>query len=218
MHPVAEVHGTSCPTSITVQFTAPERRQSPVVRVFFSAKYHPSGTRERIHTWGFSSDAKIKYWDTNIYDLCHVCGHKHVLYHGTRWQSMPTTQVSPVAHRLPAYTADAFRHNDWKCKCQSSAESFSAHRLKARREPESSRDVNWLKKSEGGLPGVCHAHFENLRTGVKARTAARCLEKALIRELRDGTASHLTITILLWPSPPTAPELSRLHQRRAARR
>lgn len=75
-----------------------------------------------------------------------------------------------VTHRLPTYTADAFRRNDWKCKCQSSAECFSAHRLKAHRESESPRDVNWLKKSEGGLPGVCHAHFENLRTGVKART------------------------------------------------
>lgn len=142
------------------------------------AKYHPSATQERTPTWSFSSDTKIKIWDTNIYDLC--------LWTQTRplsWNSVTVyadDSSLSVTHRLPTYTADAFRRNDWKCKCQSSAESFSAHRLKAHRESESSRDVNWLKKSEGGLPGVCHAHFENLRTGVKARTpppvaCRRCL-------------------------------------------
>lgn len=55
-----------------------------------------------------------------------------------------------VTHRLPTYTADALRRNDWKCKCQSSAKSFSAHRLNAHRESKSSRDVwqiGWRRTS-----------------------------------------------------------------------
>lgn len=59
MHPVAAVHGTSCPTCIAVQFTAHRCCYFLLVGVFSQCK-KSSCDRGRIHTWSFSSDTTTK--------------------------------------------------------------------------------------------------------------------------------------------------------------
>lgn len=106
-----------------------------------------------------------------------------------------------------AYTADALRHNDWKCKCQSSAESFFFSTESSSGIPVVDRRLaNWLKDFL-----VCH-----VQERLSAAPPLGARRRRFTREPRDGTASHLTITILLWPpvadggrARPTAPTQSR---------